>query len=98
MHITVLCPQFMGTKRSLNVVSGINCRLIAGLVLICALLTSLPFAHAETWTLQASIKRALEISPEMKTADAELAAQEAGYREAGSWPNPTIEVRADDSL
>jgi len=51
-----------------------------------------------TWTLKSSIDRALEVSPEMIKADAEIGKQKGKLIKAGTWPNPTISVRVDDTL
>jgi cobalt-zinc-cadmium efflux system outer membrane protein len=40
----------------------------------------------------------LELAPERRAADAEVAARESELTQAGSWPNPTIDLRADDRL
>lgn len=55
-------------------------------------------AHAETWTLESAVRRALEIAPETRAADADVAARAGELRQARSWPNPTVEARADDKL
>lgn len=55
-------------------------------------------APAEPLTLDSAIHRALEVAPEMRAADADVAIRASELRQARSWPNPTIEVRADDRL
>jgi cobalt-zinc-cadmium efflux system outer membrane protein len=52
----------------------------------------------KAWSLADSIRRALDIAPELRAADAEIAAREAELEQAGAWPNPTIDVRADNRL
>jgi len=54
--------------------------------------------YADGWTLESSTRRVLEQAPERHAADAEVAGREAELRAAGSWPNPNIELRADDKL
>lgn len=54
-------------------------------------------AHAE-WTLEAAVRRAREIAPETRVADADVAARAGELRTASSFPNPTIDIRADDKL
>lgn len=50
------------------------------------------------WTLDASIQRALEVAPEMKTADAEIGKQKGKLEQADAWPNPNISIQVDDTL
>ncbi len=50
------------------------------------------------WTLNSSIKRALEVSPEMKTVDAEIGKQRGILKQATVWPNPNISIKADNAL
>jgi len=50
------------------------------------------------WTLNSSIQRALQVAPEIKTADAEIGIQRGKQEEADAWPNPTISVQVDDKL
>lgn len=50
------------------------------------------------WTLDASIQRALEVAPEMKTADAEIGKQQGKLAQADAWPNPNISLQVDDTL
>ena len=53
---------------------------------------------AEPLTLESAVYRALEVAPEIRAADAAIAVRAGELRQAHSWPNPTIEVRADDRL
>lgn len=56
-------------------------------------------AHAsEPWTLESSIARAFEVAPEIRLGAATIQAQQAATRQAGAWPNPRIELRADNRL
>ena len=57
-------------------------------------------AYADTviWTLESSIERALAIAPELRAAEAEAAARAGELTQAGAWPNPTIDLRADEKL
>src|SRR3989344_7317947 len=73
------------------------CRwLLAGLLPV--LLPAVTMAQTGAWTLESAIRRAMEIAPEMRAADAEVTAREAELTQAGNWPNPTIDLRADDRL
>lgn len=50
------------------------------------------------WTLESAARRALEIAPELRAANAEIAVREGAWREADTWPNPTIGLSASDKL
>lgn len=50
------------------------------------------------WTLNASVQRAMQVAPEIKTADAEIGIQQGKQEEAGAWPNPTVYLQVDDKL
>jgi len=62
------------------------------------LAVTLPAFGQDTWTLAGAIRRALEVAPELQQADAELDAQQAAIRQAVAWPNPDLELRADDKI
>lgn len=59
-----------------------------------------PASAAETvvWTLESAARRALEIAPELRAANAEIAVREGAWREADAWPNPTVGLSASDKL
>ena len=59
---------------------------------------SVPVRDIKVWSLAYSIRRALDIAPELRAAEAGIAAREAELEQAGAWPNPTIDVRADNRL
>lgn len=50
------------------------------------------------WTLENSIRRVIGIAPETQAAQAEVSARQGALRQAGAWPNPVIELRADDKI
>ena len=50
------------------------------------------------WTLEDSIRRAVEIAPEVRGAQATVNARRGALQQAGVWPNPQIELRADDRI
>jgi len=62
--------------------------------------SAVPTVAADTgaWTLEAATRRVLEQAPERRAADAAVAGRVAELRAAGSWPNPNIELRADDKI
>jgi cobalt-zinc-cadmium efflux system outer membrane protein len=53
---------------------------------------------AATWTLESSIERAVAVAPELEMKAAAMRAQQAATRQAGAWPNPSMEIRADNRL
>jgi cobalt-zinc-cadmium efflux system outer membrane protein len=54
---------------------------------------------AETiWTLEATVGRVLAQAPELRAAEAEVAASAGALQQAGAWPNPSIDLRADQKL
>lgn len=82
----------------------ISSQVVAALILVGALFALVPESGAQTdvqtgvWTLEASVQRALEAAPELRAADAEIAVREGELKQAGSWPNPTIELSASNKL
>ena len=61
--------------------------LVCGLLLLHAT-APLMAATALLWTLEDSIRRAVEVAPEMRAARAAVNAQKGALRQAGAWPNP----------
>lgn len=59
---------------------------------------ALAAAPPEIWTLERSIRQVLNVAPEAHTARAEIAARQGALAQSGAWPNPAIEVRADNRL
>ena len=59
-----------------------------------------PLSAAETsgWTLASAVQHALQVAPERRAAEAEVAAREAALKQAGAWPNPSLDLRADRKL
>jgi cobalt-zinc-cadmium efflux system outer membrane protein len=53
---------------------------------------------AESWTLTSSIARAIEVAPETRLNAVTIQAQQAARQQAGAWPNPSIELRADNRI
>ncbi len=60
----------------------------------------LPTVAAKTggWTLESTTQRVLEVAPERRAAEAEVAAREGELVRDTAWPNPTVEGRADRKL
>lgn len=73
---------------------------VAALSLILLCITPMPVLAQpqESWTLEQSIRHAVEIAPEMKTADAEIGKQRGKLQQAGAWPNPSISIQVSDKL
>jgi cobalt-zinc-cadmium efflux system outer membrane protein len=40
----------------------------------------------------------MEVAPEIRSAEAEIAARAGELTQAGAWPNPTVDLRADDRI
>lgn len=55
-------------------------------------------ATPSDWTLESAIARAIEAAPETRAGAAEVAVRASELTQAGAWPNPTLEVRADNTL
>ncbi len=73
------------------------CVIAAGAIIAaCGVLPAT--ADSGAWTLESYARRVLDIAPERTAAEAEVAARRAELDQARSWPNPAIEVRADDKL
>ncbi len=70
---------------------------LAVIVVTCQVVTT---AAAETsqWTLTSATRRILEASPEHRAAEAEIDVRKGELTQADAWPNPTIELRADNKL
>ncbi len=64
----------------------------------CGLLLVTQQVIATPWTLESSIRHALEQAPELREHQARLDAARAAVRQAGAWPNPALELRIDDRL
>lgn len=76
-------------------------RLFFGALVVTAVVWPvLPTAAAETggWTLESTVQRVLEVAPERRAADADVAAREGDLVRDTAWPNPTVEGRADRKL
>ncbi len=55
-------------------------------------------ARAQPWTLESSVERAVAVAPEVRASAADVAMRAGALRQAGAWPNPTVELRVDDRL
>ena len=55
-------------------------------------------ALAQPWTLESSMARAMQLAPELRASEAEIAARSGDILQASAWPNPTVEFRADEKL
>lgn len=71
-----------------------RCRSLAIGVLLLALVQP----AAAQWTLERSIEQALAVSPELTAGAARVEARRAAARQAGAWPNPTLELAADNAI
>lgn len=59
---------------------------------------STPSGNHSVWTLQSATQRILEIAPERHQFDAAVDARREALKQAGEWPNPSMELRADDRI
>lgn len=71
---------------------------VFGLALSCAVPMSVLAQMQNNWTLEDSIWRVVEIAPETRGARAAVSARQGALQQAGAWPNPQIELRADDKI
>lgn len=55
-------------------------------------------AQEAPWTLERAVERALTVAPELAEAQAEVGARTGDVTSAEAWPNPTVEMRADEKL
>jgi cobalt-zinc-cadmium efflux system outer membrane protein len=54
--------------------------------------------QTRVWTLADSVRRALDTAPELRAAEAEIAARTAELTQAEAWPNPSVDLDANDRL
>lgn len=52
----------------------------------------------KVWTLESTTRRVLEVAPERRQSDAAVETRQEELIQAGSWPNPSIDLRADDRV
>lgn len=71
---------------------------VFGLALFCTAPMSVLAQMQDSWTLEDSIRRLVEIAPETRGARAVVSARQGALQQAGAWPNPEIELRADDKM
>lgn len=55
-------------------------------------------ADTDSWTLESVTQRVLAIAPERRQAETAVEARQEELRQAGSWPNPSMDLRADDRV
>lgn len=54
--------------------------------------------NPSVWTLRAATQRLVEIAPERRQLDAVVEARLQALKQAGEWPNPSLELRADNRI
>ncbi len=57
-----------------------------------------PAKESYVWTLESATRRMLEVAPERRQSDAAVETRQQELVQAGSWPNPSIDLRADDRV
>lgn len=60
--------------------------------------SQLPAKNNVIWTLQSATRQVLEVAPERRQYDAAVEAREVESIQAGQWPNPSIDLRADNRI
>lgn len=53
---------------------------------------------ADAWSLESATQRVLEVAPERRQADATVEARQEQLTQAGRWPNPSVDLRADNRI
>lgn len=53
---------------------------------------------AKAWTLESATRRVLDVAPERRLSDTAVDVRQEELNQAGVWPNPSIELRADDRI
>lgn len=62
-------------------------------------LASIPLkVTAQQWTLESSVRQAMETAPELKKTLAEINARSKDIELSDMWPDPSIELRVDNKL
>ncbi len=75
--------------------------LVTGMLVTCGLVIApslIAVAETNTWTMEKVVQRTMEVAPEMRSSEAEIAARVGELAQAGAWPNPTVDLRVDDRL
>lgn len=52
----------------------------------------------KVWTLESATHRVLEVAPERRLSDTAVDLHQEELIQAGTWPNPSIDLRADDRI
>jgi len=72
---------------------------ICSLSCVLLLAINLPVANAaQSWTLDNSIRRVLSVAPEFSASEQMILLREDQQQQASLWPNPEVEIRADQSM
>ncbi|NOZ55027.1 MAG: TolC family protein [Gammaproteobacteria bacterium] len=75
-----------------------NWAMVFGGMLSCVPILVLAQPQQAIWTLESSIRHVVDIAPEIRGAQALVNAHQGAMKQAGAWPNPEIELRADDKM
>ena len=67
-------------------------------IILCSGVPVTAFSQQNNWTLESSIERVIDISPEIQGAVASISAKQGALTQAGVWPNPQIELRVDNKI
>lgn len=53
---------------------------------------------SKVWTLESATRRVLEVAPERRQSEAAVDMRQEELIQAGAWPNPSIDLRADNRV
>lgn len=67
-------------------------------VLASALIWPVVSYSNQSWTLQSTVQRVLEVAPEFQASQQLISIRQADQQQADQWPNPEIEIRVDEKL
>ncbi len=73
-------------------------RIVLFCIVAAAGSTSVAAAAADAWSLESATRRLVEVAPERRQADATVEVRQQQLEQAGRWPNPSIDLRADNRV
>jgi cobalt-zinc-cadmium efflux system outer membrane protein len=56
------------------------------------------FAAPDVWSLESATRRVLEVAPERRQAESAVEVRREELSQAGRWPNPSVDFRADNRV
>jgi outer membrane protein TolC len=73
-------------------------RTILFCMVVAACSSRAALAATDAWSLESAAQRVLEVAPEGRQADAAVEVRQEQLAQAGRWPNPSIDLRADNRI